>query len=171
MKTFDSPYFRLSAALAVVALLFGFFVATPTAPRVTTVPAVEVEVAKDRDVFKVVEQMPLFPGADCGDLEDYADRKPCAERALLDYVYDHVKYPKEARDRGKQGMAVVRFVIEPHGVMSDIRLVRDPGAGLGEAALKVVGKMKNDNTRWEPGLQKGKPVPVEFNLPIRFKLE
>ncbi len=161
MKIPYSPYHWLSAVLATVALLFAL-----------AYPSTDVtsEAAKERDVFKIVEQMPLFPGAACGDLEDYAARRACADRALLDYVYRHVKYPKESKDRGKEGLAVVSFIIEPHGVMSDIRLARDPGAGLGEAALKVVRRMKEDNTRWEPGLQKGKPVPVQFNLPIRFRL-
>jgi TonB family protein len=124
-----------------------------------------------RKVHKVVDQMPIFPGQNCGDLTDYKKRKKCSDRAMLEYIYKNVRYPKRARDRNVSGMAVVSFVVEPHGVISDIKIVRDPGSGLGEAAAKTVRKMRKDNLRWEPGLHKGKPVAVQFNLPVKFKLE
>lgn len=124
-----------------------------------------------RKVHKVVDQMPLFPGSNCGDLSDYKKRKACSDRAMLEYIYHNVRYPKRARDRNISGMAVVSFVVEPHGVITNIEVVRDPGGGLGEAAAKTVRKMRKDNLRWEPGLHKGKPVAVRFNLPVKFKLE
>ena len=113
--------------------------------------------------------MPLFPGPDCGEIDTYTERKECSDRAMLNYIYGIIEYPASASKEGKEGMAVVSFVVEPHGVMTDVKLVRDPGHGLGEAALATIEQMKNDNTRWEPGLQKGQPVRVLFNVPIRFK--
>ncbi|MEM9930400.1 MAG: energy transducer TonB [Bacteroidota bacterium] len=124
-----------------------------------------------RKVHKIVEQMPLFPGRKCGDLSKYKKRKACSDKAMLEYVYKNIKYPRNAKKKGVEGMAVISFVIEPHGVISNIKVVRDPGSGLGPAAAKVVRKMYKDNLRWEPGLHKGKPVAVEFKLPVRFKLE
>ena len=161
MNTPDSPYFRLSAVLAAAAVLILLVVVSQR----------QNDRGRDRDVYKVVEQMPLFPGAACGDLEQYADRKPCADQAMLEYIYHHIRYPKEAHRKGTQGTAVVSFIVEPHGVMSNVKVVRDPGDGLGQAALKVARRMKAENTRWEPGLHKGKPVAVQFNLPVRFRLE
>lgn len=124
----------------------------------------------DRDVFKIVEQMPLFPGKGCGDIEPYKDRRKCAINGMLEYLYGNIKYPKEAKDLGVEGMAVVSFIIEPHGAITNIEIVRDPGAGLGQTAAGVVKKMRSDNLRWEPGLQKGKPVPVQYMLPVKFEL-
>lgn len=124
-----------------------------------------------REIFKVVDQMPLFPGKDCGDVWQYAKRKQCADRAMLDYVYQHIRYPKKARDLGIEGMAVIRFVVEPHGAITNVSIVRDPGAGTGEAAAKVIRDMQNTSMRWEPGLHKGKPVRVSFHLPVKFKLK
>ena len=68
-------------------------------------------------------------------------------------------------------MAVVSFVVEKNGVITNIKVVRDPGMGTGEAAAKVIRYMKADNIRFEPALQRGKPVRVQFNLPVKFKLE
>ncbi|MBI5914218.1 MAG: energy transducer TonB [Bacteroidetes bacterium] len=45
-------------------------------------------------------------------------------------------------------------------------MVRDIGCGCGEEALRVVKAMPN----WEPGTQRGRPVRVQFNLPIKFKI-
>lgn len=90
---------------------------------------------------------------------------------MFDYIYSHVRYPKKARDANQEGMAVVSFVVEPNGVLTNINVVRDPGMGLGEAAARVVRYIKVDNLRWEPGLLKGKPVRVHYNLPVKFKLE
>jgi protein TonB len=41
------------------------------------------------------------------------------------------------------------------------------GGGCDEEALRVVSGMP----RWTPGMQKGKPVRVQFNLPIKFTIE
>lgn len=133
--------------------------------------AITAAVPDGNEIYKVVKQMPLFPGKDCGDIAKYKVRKQCAEQAMLDYIYDNVRYPKKAKDKDVQGMAVVRFVVEPYGAIADIKVVRDPGAGLGKAAAKVVKKMKEDGLRWEPALRKGRPVRFEYNLPVKFKLE
>lgn len=183
-----NPYFQISIFLAVVFsasaggfYLSGAFTADEAQPVVCHLPAevappapetFALEVAPDsREIFKIVDKMPLFPGIDCGEIKKYSKRKECADKAMLNYIYNHVKYPKKARESNVEGMAVVSFVIEKNGVITNIKILRDPGAGLGEAAAKTVRIMKADNTRFEPGLLKGKPVRVQYNLPVRFKLE
>jgi TonB family protein len=182
-----SPYLRLSLLLglflpAFAGGLFLAFSSSPDTPATAPPPLVTSEIdmpdtegstvdIMGRDVFKVVEQMPLFPGSNCGDKSKYKKRKNCADRAMLEYIYDNVRYPKRARDRNISGVAVVSFIVEPHGAITNVEIVRDPGGGLGEAAAKTVRKMRKDNLRWEPGLHKGKPVAVRFNLPVKFKLE
>lgn len=131
----------------------------------------EETVPLGREVFKNVEQMPLFPGKGCGAIEPYEERRECAEGGMLEYIYGNIIYPKEARDRGVEGVAVVTFIVEPYGAITNIKIARDPGAGLGEAVEQVVKKMRKDEMRWEPGLQKGKPVAVQYLLPVKFKLK
>lgn len=124
-----------------------------------------------RKIHKVVEKMPLYVSGDCRDVEDYAARKSCADRAMLNFIYKHIRYPEKAKNKNVQGMVVVSFVVEPNGTMTGIKVVRDPGAGLGEAAASVVRKMQEDKAAWEPGVYEGVPVRVQFNLPVKFKLE
>lgn len=182
-----SPYLWLGISLTCCALALGFipqmFPETAVSSRDQTTITVELSeqasaVFSDtytelagRKVYKVADQMPLFPGRKCGELMKYKKRKACADQAMLQYIYHNIRYPKKARDRGVEGLAVVSFIVEAHGAITEIEVVRDPGSGLGKAVNKVVSKMKKDNIRFEPGIRKGKPVAVQFMLPVKFKLE
>jgi TonB family protein len=105
-----------------------------------------------KEVFKVVEQMPSYPGGP-------AD--------LLKFLATNINYPKVAKDNGVEGMVVVQYVIEKDGSISNAKVVKGIGAGCDEEALRVVNAMP----KWAPGKQRGQVVPVQFNLPIRFKLD
>lgn len=187
-----NPFFRLSLVLGVLlpAAFGGYFLANAGSNQQLGCTFAEVPVVstyqtggqqpaqvatsystESREIFKVVEQMPIFPGVNCGEIRKFHERKACGDQAMLNYIYTHIRYPKKARDRGVQGIAVVSFVIEQNGVITNIKVVRDPGFGTGEASAKVVRYMKADNIRFEPGLQKGKPVRTQFLLPVKFKLK
>lgn len=120
---------------------------------------------KEGEIFKVVEENPTFPG--CEHLTDKAERKQCAEEKLMEFIYSNIQYPPVARENGIEGMVVLQFVVEPDGSVSNIKVVRDIGAGCGEEAMRVVSMMPP----WNPGKQRGRPVRVMFTLPIRFVLE
>ena len=113
--------------------------------------------------------MPHFPA--CLDEKDYPTRKACADRAMFEYVYAQITYPPALRDATVTGLAVVTFVVATDGRLEDIRVMRDPGGGLGEVAAEAVHRMNADHLRWQPGRHHGKPVPVQYNLPVRFNLE
>ncbi|MCB9271006.1 MAG: TonB family protein [Lewinellaceae bacterium] len=121
-----------------------------------------------REIFKVVEENPRFPG--CEEMTSTEERDNCSKETLMNYVAGHVKYPEAARKSGIEGMAVVRFVIEKDGSMTDLEIVRDLEGGCGEAALAVFQDMQKDGIRWIPGKQRGKDVAVIYNMPVRFKL-
>jgi TonB family protein len=150
------------------------------AESVVEAPPVEVAVAKvappppppeeyEDEIFKVVEQMPRFPG--CEDMGGTSNEKKfCAEQKLYKFIYDNIKYPLLARETGVQGSVVVSFVINKDGSVEQIKILRDPGAGCGDEAKRVVKLMTEKNIKWMPGKQRGKPVRVQFILPIKFAL-
>jgi len=116
------------------------------------------------ELFKVVEQMPRFPGCIEGSEKEI---KECASLKMLQFIYQNIKYPKEAQAAGTEGLVVVRFVVSKEGDILEPIIVRDIGSGCGEEALRVVESMP----KWEPGMQRGKVVNVQFNLPIKYKLQ
>lgn len=107
---------------------------------------------EEEEVFTVVEEQPSFPGG---------------EEARRKYLRDNIEYPQMARESGIEGTVFVTFVVEPDGSITDVRVLRGIGGGCDEEALRVVRNMPE----WEPGKQRGKEVRVQFNMPIRFKLQ
>lgn len=116
------------------------------------------DVRKDKDarteqdgaIFTIVEQMPEFPGG---------------MEALYQFLAANIKYPG-GPDDCVNGKVIVSFVIEKDGTVSDAKVVRKLHPAFDEEALRVVKLMP----KWEPGRQEGKPVRVQFNLPINFSL-
>ncbi|MEM9821035.1 MAG: energy transducer TonB, partial [Bacteroidota bacterium] len=135
----------------------------PPPPPPPPPPEPEVE-----EIFTVVEEMPRFPG--CED-KPKAERKACADKKMLQFIYKNIKYPPIARENGVEGAVVIRFVVDKDGKVKEPLIVKDIGAGCGNEALRVVKMMNNMPQGWVPGKQRGKPVKVYFNLPVRFRLE
>ena len=113
--------------------------------------------------------MPRFPG--CEDLSTKEERKQCADKKMLEFIYKNIKYPAIARENGVEGTVVVQFVVEKDGTVKDAKVVRDIGAQCGQEAMRVVNMMNEQNIKWIPGKQRGRSVRVQFNLPVKFRLE
>lgn len=121
-------------------------------------------------IFRVVEHMPRFPG--CEDQgRSAADKKQCADKKLLEFIYKNLKYPAIARKNGVEGTVVIAFIVEKNGDVSSARIVRDIGAGCGEEALRIVNLMNKQGLKWVHGDDRGRAVRVQFNLPVKFRLE
>ena len=116
-----------------------------------------------KEVFKVDEKMPRYPG--CYDGNE-SEKMRCAQEKMLYFIYSGMTYPKKARKKGLEGTVVVRFTVDIDGSLQYVECVRDIGLGCGDEAVRVVKSMP----KWEPGLQKGEPVKVQFNMPIKFML-
>jgi protein TonB len=102
--------------------------------------------------FTIVEQMPEFPGG---------------TESMMKFIASNVKYPAMARETGISGNVFVSFVVNKNGEISNVKVLRGIGGGCDEEAIRVVRSMP----AWIPGKQNGKPVPVQFNLPIKFVLK
>ncbi len=124
---------------------------------------------KEEEIFVIAEDMPRFPG--CENLGSKKEKEECAQKKMLEFIYANIKYPPIARENGVEGTAVVTFVVEKDGSVKDVKVVRDIGAGCGDEALRVVELMNKKSLKWTPGKQRGKAVRVQFNLPVKFKLQ
>ena len=110
-----------------------------------------IDYDKPEKPFDVVEQMPEFPGG---------------QEALMQFLRQEVKYPKEAEEKGLQGRVVVRYIIEKDGSISEVEIAKSVNEYLDAEAIRVVNAMP----KWKPGKQKGENVRVKYTLPISFRL-
>jgi protein TonB len=111
-------------------------------------PAPEPE---EPDFFVVVEDMPEFPGG---------------EADMYKWLGKNIKYPQVAKENGIEGKVFVRFIVNEKGKVQDAQVLRGIGGGCDEEALRVV----KDMPAWKPGKQRGKPVRVQFTIPIHYQL-
>ena len=138
-------------------------VKAPPPPPPPPPPSIEI-----KEIFKVVEEMPRFPG--CEDLGSMEEKKACAQQKLLEFVYANIVYPPMARENHVTGTVVIRFVVDEKGTVKQAEILRDVGGGCGEEALRVVNLMNTLSERWTPGQQRGRNVKVYFTFPVKFKL-
>lgn len=122
----------------------------------------------DKEVFKVVEQMPRFPG--CENEASEHEKKDCSNRKMFDYIFSHLKYPAEAKDKIIEGTVVAQFTINKDGSVSDINIVKEIGGGCGQAVIEMLQTMNTMPEKWVPGKQDGKNVNVLYTLPVKFKM-
>ncbi len=101
----------------------------------------------EEDFFTVVENMPELIGGLAG-------------------LQRNITYPEMARKAGIEGRVFLQFIVNEKGEVENPRVIRGIGGGCDEEALKAIKKAK-----FKPGLQRGRPVRVQYNLPVVFKLQ
>ncbi len=104
----------------------------------------------ETQIFVVVENDPEFPGG---------------KDSLEAFIKRNLVYPQKAKEKGISGKVYLTFVVEKDGSITNIKVLRDIGGDCGAEAVRVVKLMP----KWKPGVQRGKPVRVQYNLPIYFR--
>ena len=75
-------------------------------------------------------------------------------------------YPELARLAGIQGVVIVEAVIDEHGDVTQVRVLKGLPMGLSTAAVDAVRQWK-----FSPATYDGRPVAVYFTLTVNFKLQ
>jgi len=91
---------------------------------------------------------------------------PGGESARLQFLRNTLKYPRTAKEIGISGTVYIQFVVEPDGKITNIEVLRGPDNILNEEAIRVTSMMP----KWEPGMQGGKAVRVQYTMAIKFIL-
>jgi len=102
--------------------------------------------SKEGDFFVAVENMPELVGG-------------------LASLQKMMTYPKLAREAGIEGRVIVQFIVDKEGNVVNPSIVKGVHKSLDEEALRVVKK-----ANFKPGTQRGKPVRVQYSLPITYQL-
>lgn len=120
-------------------------------PMLVEITEVGEAIPDENGIFQVVELPPEFPGG---------------MKALMEYLKQHIRYPKVCKEQGLQGRVIVQFVVNPDSTISDAQVIKPVNPHFDKEALRVVNAMP----KWKPGEQRGKPVRVRFTLPVTFRL-
>jgi TonB family protein len=90
----------------------------------------------------------------------YAGPEVTAPR-LVSTVY--VPYPQDVPDKNLEGMTVLAMVIEANGIPAHLQVLHKHGGAFDQAAIAAVQQSK-----FEPGMLGGKPVPVWIDVRVVF---
>lgn len=132
-------------------LVLLFLVLSASAYSQVVDSTVIVEYDSTQKKYIVHETMPEYPGGNDG---------------LLKFL-SSIVYPKEAIRKKMSGTVYVQFVIDEQGYVTNVVVARSSGHKLlDDAAVEHVSKME----RWTPGTQSGKPVSVQYVMPLKFNL-
>ena len=98
----------------------------------------------------VSETMPEFPGGNT---------------ALMSFIQQNIQYP--VPDICITGKVIIQFIISTDGNITNAKIVRGVHPKFDKEALRVVKLMP----KWKPGTQKGKPVAMEYTIPVSFRYQ
>ncbi|MEQ8525960.1 energy transducer TonB [Gracilimonas sp.] len=136
-------------------LLFSFMAAFLA---ITTLPAKASSGLLAEGVFAITAE-------DSTKIYDVVDQMPKIKGGIKE-VYKNIDYPRAAISGRVEGRVFVKFVVDENGDVKDAEVIKDIGAGCGDAALEGIKKVK-----FTPGQLQGKAVKVYYTLPISFKIE
>ena len=103
-------------------------------------------------IYDSVEENPSFPGGDA---------------ALRTWLQKNLRYPANALANGIQGRVLVSFIVNKDGSIVEPKIIRSVDPSLDKEAARIISSMP----RWKPGRQRGKPVRVNYSLPITFRFQ
>jgi protein TonB len=106
------------------------------------------------------------PGRGFGDQSGPVFRPGMAGVTLPRAIYDpDPDYTEDARRSKHQGSVVLWLVVDAQGLPRSIHLQRALGMGLDEKAIAAVSQW-----RFQPATLNGKPVAVQINVEVTFRL-
>jgi protein TonB len=83
----------------------------------------------------------------------------------VDVEIPQSEYPKEALDSGFEGSVTLKIVIDANGRVRKAIVLKEPGYGLGAAAVKSALK----HFKFKPGEVNGKPTAVEVTFTVTYE--
>lgn len=81
-------------------------------------------------------------------------------------LLQRIQYPDKARRLAIQGTVNLELFIDREGLIRRVEVLKDPGYGFAEAALKAL-----EGLVCRPAELAGTPVAVRFRYPVRFTLK
>jgi len=102
--------------------------------------------------FKIKEQMASFPNG---------------LQSFYKYISDNMKFPREVRNGTVNGKVLVEFVVDSTGQIppDEVKINQSLSKACDEEAIRLI----KGSPRWNPGIQKDKPVRQKMIVPVVFR--
>ena len=110
-----------------------------------------VDMADEPLSFRVVEELPQFPG---GAVE------------MMKWLTKNLKYPASAQQRKVQGRVVAQFIVEKDGSVTHLQVTQKLDPACDREAMRVLRMMP----KWKAGVQNDQPCRTMVCIPIVFRL-
>lgn len=102
-------------------------------------------------VYTQVDQVPTFPGG---------------QQKFGEFLGKNIKYPADMKAKHAEAKVFVSFIVEEDGALTNIKAVSKTADSFNKAAINAMSL----SPKWNPGVEKGKKVRVQFVVPINFVL-
>jgi TonB family protein len=89
------------------------------------------------------------------------------EKALSNFIYSNLKYPKEAFENKIEGVIVCKTTISHSGHVTEVKIIKELGFGCDEEAIRVIKMLQFE----VPKNQKGLKVTFHKDFKIQFKMQ
>ena len=136
---------------------------------------------EDHEVFEICEEPAKYPGG---------------KAALMQFISQNLRYPKEALEQGVTGLIIVQFIVHEDGTCNDFKIIKNTTTNLDGATITAMSQ--NNNTaapsreeqsearktleaealrvcrlmpKWQPAKQRGRTVKMRQTIPFTFRLQ
>lgn len=137
-------------------------------PNDEIIEDVEIDISSDLDLFGPLDNPPPPPPQEEEEEEDFfvvVEEMPELIGGLAE-LQKNIRYPEMARRAGIEGRVYVQFIVNERGEVENPQVIRGIGGGADEEAIRAVSQAK-----FKPGMQRGRPVRVQYSLPVFFRLQ
>ena len=97
---------------------------------------------------------------------------PGGVNAMMQFVRENMKYPKDCEKEGINGRVIATFVVETDGSLSDPDVLQSPDERLSKEVVRIIGlmpKWKPAHQYFPPPRQGSEAVRSRFLLPVIFR--
>jgi protein TonB len=96
--------------------------------------------------------MPTFRGGDINNFREWVQKR--------------TNYPQAAIENKIRGTVFLTFIVEKDGSVSNVTILKSVHSLIDNEAVKAIA----ESPRWSPGLQRGQPVRVRYQISLNFIL-
>ena len=140
------PQFTLMKII--ISILFLFFALTTLTVSAQTSDSTPAEATQEKKVWIPSQVLPV------------AEHYEGGVEAMYKAIDKELQYPALAKRNRVQGESIISFDINEDGSTSNFKILRNPGAGTGEEAVRVARLLKFKS----PGYSLNASMPILFKL-------